>query len=315
MVLIVTLNPSIDLLYFEENFSLGAHNRFQNSTIMAAGKGINCARALSYLGKNATTLSLVGGLSGEFFKRHLDKESFDKCYIPILGETRHSITIMHNEDTHTEIVEAGPEIGPELQQDIFDTILATIKKKNIRILSLNGSVRSNDPYFYNNLIAFLREKADPTLKILADFSQTALQNIVYKAQHLPDFIKPNMEEFCQLTDLNVSTKQEVLEYLIENPSPIPYTLVSCGEQGAIAQFNGQLYDVTAPTIELVNPTGSGDATVAGAIYAFDKKLSDEEIIRYAIASGTANAMENGVGVAPKESVQQLLPQVVIRPVD
>lgn len=29
MVLIVTLNPSIELLYFEKNFTLGAHNRFQ----------------------------------------------------------------------------------------------------------------------------------------------------------------------------------------------------------------------------------------------------------------------------------------------
>lgn len=312
MVLIVTLNPSIDLLYFEKNFSLGAHNRFNNSTIMAAGKGINCARALAFLGKQATSFSLVGGLSGEFFKKHLENEQFTNYFFPIEGETRHSITIMHNNGIHTEIVEAGPKVSPELKEVIFETILKTIHEQKIRILSLNGSVRSEDSYFYNDLIQFLRKKADPSLIILADFSQAALQNIVMHSSYFPDFIKPNLEEFCQLTGLQVTKKEEVLDYLSKNPLPIAYTLVSCGEQGAVAQFNGKLYDVTAPTIELINPTGSGDSTVAGAIYAFDQHLSDEDIIRYAIASGTANAMENGVGVARKEVVEALLPQVSIR---
>ena len=106
-----------------------------------------------------------------------------------------------------------------------------------------------------------------------------------------------------------------MEYIKENPLPIPYTLVSCGEEGAIAQFGGQLYDVTAPSIDLVNPTGSGDATVAGAIYAFKHHLPDEEVIRYAIASGTANAMENGVGIARREIVDHLLDRVMIEKIE
>ncbi len=315
MVLIVTLNPSIDLLYFEPNFSLGAHNRFHNSTIMAAGKGINCARALSYLGTNAIALSLVGGLSGEFFKKHLENETFESRYIPINAETRHSITIMHNDNVHTEIVEAGPKVDNNLKQEIFDSILRIIQEKNIRIISLNGSVHSDDDYFYNDLIYFLRKNTPKNTRILADFSRTALQNIVHKAIEYPDFIKPNIEEFCQLTGELMTSKQEVLEYLVKSPSPIAYTLVSCGEEGAIAQFNNKLYNVTAPTIQLVNPTGSGDSTVAGAIYAFEHNMSDEDIIRYATASGTANAMENGVGIARREIVESLLYQVIIKRVN
>ncbi|MGT2910468.1 1-phosphofructokinase family hexose kinase [Streptococcus cameli] len=314
MVLIVTLNPSIDLLYFEKKFTLGAHNRFNNSKIMAAGKGINCARALSCIGENATTLSLVGGLSGDFFKQHLIKEPFEKLFIPSSGNTRHSITIMHNDGMHTEIVEAGPEVNEQLKHEIFNSILTTVKEKNIKIISLNGSVRSSNEYFYNELIAFLRHNTDSQTKILADFSQHALRKIVNESKYYPDFIKPNMEEFCQLTGLHISTKNEVINYLIENPSPIPYTLVSCGEQGAVAQFNGQLYDVTAPKINLVNPTGSGDSTVAGAIYAFKHNMDDESIIRYAIASGTANAMEDGVGVAPRNIVKDLITKVIIKKV-
>lgn len=314
MVLIVTLNPSVDLLYFEPQFVLGKHNRFNSSTIMAAGKGINCSRALSHLGISATSLALVGGKTGEFFKQHLADENFQSLYIPIEDETRHSITVMHNQGTHTEIVEAGPKVSSELKTIIFNRILDIAKQEKPSIISLNGSVHSDDPYFYNELITLLREELDYPVTIVTDFSRQALYNIVHKALHKPDFIKPNIHEFSELVGQELSSKEEVLNHLLTTPSPIPYTLVSCGEQGAIAQFNGQLYDVTAPTIDLVNPTGSGDASVAGAIYAFANKLDDENIIRYAIASGTANAMENGVGVAPKEIVQRLLDQVTIHPI-
>ncbi|CQR24073.1 tagatose-6-phosphate kinase [Streptococcus varani] len=315
MVLIITLNPSIDLLYFEPSFALGTHNRFNNSTIMAAGKGINCSRALSYLGENASSLSLVGGLCGNFFKKLLEVEEFESIYIPIEAETRHAITIMHDDNVHTEIVETGPKVSSDMKEKIFSEILKIIKEKKIEIISINGSVYSDDKYFYNDLIQLLRKEANPNTKILADFSRAALQNIFGQSTSFPDFIKPNMEEFGQLTGLKISKKQEVIDYLKKNPSPIPYTLVSCGEQGAIAQFNGHLYDVTAPSIQLVNPTGSGDSTVAGAIYAFKNHLSDENIIRYAIASGTANAMETGVGIARREIVEQLLEQVNIKKID
>lgn len=314
MVLIITLNPSIDLLYFEPTFTIGGHNRFQNSTIMAAGKGINCSRALSYLGEKVISLSLVGGLSGDFFKKHLEKEDFESLYIPIQAETRHSITIMHDDNIHTEIVEAGPKVCSNMKEAIFNKILQIVTERKVQIISLNGSVHSDDEYFYNDLIHFLRKNTTPETKILADFSRVALQQIVHHALSHPDFIKPNLEEFGQLTGMPIKNKKEVLNYLTHNPSPIPYTLVSCGEQGAVAQFNNQLYDVTAPTIDLINPTGSGDATVAGAIYAFKHQLSDKDIIRYAIASGTANAMESGVGIARRDIVDQLLSQVLIKKV-
>lgn len=315
MVLIVTLNPSVDLLYFEENFSLAAHNRFQPSTMMAAGKGINCSRALSYLGIEATSLALVGGKTGKFFKELLKTERFHPVFLSIDDETRHSITIMHNNGVHTEIVETGPKVSsPKLRMEIFDTIVKLAKKEKPRIISLNGSVHSDDPYFYNNLIALLRQKLPAATKIFADFSKEALHLIVNDSFYKPDFIKPNMDEFSELIGQKLSDKQQVLDYLITNPIPVPYTLVSCGEQGAIAQFNGKLYDVTAPSIELINPTGSGDSTVAGAIYAFEHGMSDEMVIRYAIASGTANAMEQGVGIAKHELVSHLLDQVIIQPV-
>lgn len=311
MVLIITLNPSIDLLYFEQSFSLGKHNRFRQATTMAAGKGINCARALSHLGESSLTFSLVAGDSGVYFQQLLKKENFSSQFLRVPGETRHAITIMHNGNTHTEIVEDGPFIDYTVQEKIFSTILQLIQEQQCPIISLNGSVNAQDSKFYIHLIEQIRLQR-PHAKILADFSRTALQSVLEHPHAKPDFIKPNLDEFNEVMGQDFKTKEEIISYLQEYPSPISYTLISCGEQGAVAQFNGQIYDITAPKITLVNPTGSGDSTVAGAIYAFNKKLGDEDILRYAIASGTANAMEYGVGVISTDNLSELLKEVKIQ---
>lgn len=313
MVLIVTLNPSIDLLYFEETFLPGKHNRFHNATIMAAGKGINCARALSYLGTSALAFNVIAGNSGTYLQQLLKKESFTSQFLHAPGETRHAITIMHDGNTHTEIVEEGPLIDASVKEKIFSNILQTIQEKNISILSLNGSVHTKDTDFYTDLIQLVRKTA-PEVTILTDFSRASLQSILEHPHAQPDFVKPNLDEFNEVTGQTYTQKSQVINHLKQHPFPIPYTLISCGEQGAVAQFNGQLYDVTAPTIQLVNPTGSGDSTVAGAIYAFNKQLNDEDILRYAIASGTANAMESGVGVIRSETFQELFNAVTIKKV-
>lgn len=311
MVLIITLNPSVDLLYFEKHFALGAHNRFNNSKVMAAGKGINCARAFTCLGDKPLTLTAIAGDTGNYLQQLLKKDHFDTLYIPVSGETRHAITIMHDGETHTEIVEAGPKISASEKKIIFDKILQIIKDENISIVSLNGSVHSDDLYFYNDLIQAIRTQNSNHIKIVTDFSRSALELIFSEAEEKPDFIKPNLDEFNELTQKSFTTKSEIIEYLKKNPSPIPYTLVSCGEQGAVAQFNGRLYDVIAPTITLVNPTGSGDSTVAGAIYAFKHHLNDIDILRYAIASGTANAMEEGVGIINSQNFDYLLSSITV----
>ncbi|WP_340638092.1 PfkB family carbohydrate kinase [Salinicola tamaricis] len=59
-ILVVTLNPALDLSIGLPTLALGAVNRTQSSQLAAAGKGLNVARVLAALGHRVTLSGLLG---------------------------------------------------------------------------------------------------------------------------------------------------------------------------------------------------------------------------------------------------------------
>lgn len=313
MILTITLNPSMDYIYQKDDFSFGIQNRFNNPVKMVGGKGINAARTASLLGSEVLAFSLVGGNNGEIIAEKLQKETFNNYFLEIEEESRNAITIMHNGGTQTEIVEEGPFITKFNEKEIMYTILDILQKnKNIKIVTINGSVNTSNDLFYSELLELLRTKTGRDLKILMDISKTQLINVVNNSSYSPDFIKPNIIEFADLVGTKVKSKEEVIEYLSKHTFNIPYILVSCGEMGAVAKFNKFIYDINIPNINLVNPTGSGDATVGGIAHAFNANFDNENILKNGMACGVANALETGVGVISTENVKRIYQEVEIK---
>lgn len=62
MILTVTLNPSIDILYCLENFNMDTVNRVTDVSKTPGGKGLNVTRVLSQLGDNVVATGLLGGI-------------------------------------------------------------------------------------------------------------------------------------------------------------------------------------------------------------------------------------------------------------
>ncbi|API88033.1 hypothetical protein BKP56_01205 [Marinilactibacillus sp. 15R] len=314
MILTITLNPSMDYIYHIDHFNLGKQNRFNTPTKMPGGKGINASRTIASLNTEVLAFIFLGGTNGKIIYKELQKEKFSNYHIKIEEESRNAITIMHDNETHTEIVEKGPLISEEKKIETFNSILEIISANHINIVSVNGSVNSENEFFYNELLEVLRTKINHEIIILMDVSKEKLKNIVNKSKYRPDFIKPNLFEFGELYDKEITEKSEVIEMLKLHNIDIPYVLVSCGGDGAVAKMKNKIYDVSIPSIQLVNPTGSGDATVGGVAYSFENHFSDEEILRQAMACGVANAMESGVGVVSQENVNAISKQITIKEV-
>lgn len=312
MILTITLNPSMDYVYHTETFHLGEHNRMKNPTKMPGGKGINCARALSATTSSVLAFTLLGGENGKLINNFLAKETFTLDILEIDGESRNAITIMHDNSRQTEIVEDGPEIDSDMKDEIFKKIKdLLVTNKDINIVTINGSVNSQDGFLYNDLLEYIIEAVDRELTILMDLSKDSLINIYNSDTVVPNFIKPNEKEFGELIGKKVDSKDEILTHLKELETRIPYVLVSCGSSGALAKFNGNIYDVKIPSIEVVNPTGSGDSTVAGIAYAIDNKMTEPDIIKMGMAFGMANTAEDGVGVIDFNKVQDFFEKVEI----
>ena len=314
MIISLTLNPSVDYLYEIDSFQLGKLNRFKNPVRMVGGKGINAGRTASILGSKVWATGVLAGKNGELVRSILEKEKFSIDFLDIDGETRNAITIMHNNGIQTEMIEVGPYVNETTEEEILKKIIQQNNiSTNIEVICLCGSVNSKNENLYQNFIKIIKKKLGNEIKILADISRTQLKNVL-ESDYKPYFIKPNIHEFSEIIDTVVNTKDEIV-YHLKNSNlfdGVPLIIVSCGEDGAIAKFNKEIYDLKIPTIDLVNPTGSGDATVGGVAYALDNKLTTEEILRYAMASGVANAMEEAVGFVDKKNVEDIKNKIIIK---
>jgi tagatose 6-phosphate kinase len=125
-------------------------------------------------------------------------------------------------------------------------------------------------------------------------------------------IKPNEREFSDLVDRSVSDEAEMVEILNEwKTYGIPVVVVTLGDRGAIVLVDGEIYRVTAPAVSAVNPVGSGDAFTAGMASGFEKGWPIEETLKFAAATGAANALEKRAGVIDLNNLERLKNEVQI----
>ncbi|GGC96174.1 1-phosphofructokinase family hexose kinase [Enterococcus wangshanyuanii] len=310
MILTVTLNPSLDSIYFTDTFILGEMNRCGNPVKAVGGKGINAGRTAAILGADVTAIGVLAGINGDFIRKALKKEPFFAThFLPIAGESRNAVTVMDRENNQTEIVELGPEITKNTSQQVLDLVMTLAKKqKKEPIIALCGSANTENEHLYENYL----QQFGSTTKILTDISGKQLQNVL-KSSTKPYFIKPNIHEFADLLNTTVKNKQEVLTHM-NHPlvKGIPFVLVSCGSDGAVAKYHERFFDLCIPKIETINPTGSGDATVGGIAFALDQGFSIEETLKYGMACGMSNALEQAVGYVTKENVARLKNEIILQ---
>lgn len=310
MILTITLNPSMDYIYTTSHFELGHLNRFENPKRVVGGKGINSGRTSAILGSEVIVTGVLAGMNGENVAKLLESEKFTTQFKKIPGETRNAVTIMHDDNCHTEMVEEGPPISPLIENEIIQDILdICTANPTIQTICLSGSANTENEFFYKEIIDVLRVQLSPTIKILADISRQQLANVLHSTEK-PYFIKPNIHELAELISKDIKNKTDVIKNLdYPGLNDIPLLMVSCGGEGGIVRHQNTLYDLKIPKIQLINPTGSGDATVGGISYGLDQGLPIEETLKYGMACGIANAMETAVGFIQIENVRALLPQI------
>ena len=114
MILTITLNPSVVINYQISGFQIAGANRCHSTMKTAGGKGLNVTRVLHCLNLRVKATGFLGGTNGLFIKRELDREGISHSFIPIKGDTRNCISILH--DLHqTEVMEEGPLTTEEEQ--------------------------------------------------------------------------------------------------------------------------------------------------------------------------------------------------------
>lgn len=307
MIVTVTMNPSVDISYPLETFSLDQVNRCSQVKKTAGGKGLNVTRVIHQMNENVLATGLLGGTVGEFIKKQLTEAAIRHSFSSIDDETRNCIAVLHDKGQQTEILESGPTISEEELEQFKHLFLEKINSANV--ITISGSLpKGVSKAFYAEL---LKEIAELDKKVVLDTSGESLKNVL-QAPYKPYAIKPNLEELHELTGTIIQNEKELPDILNHSLfSGIPLIMVSLGKNGAFIKFENEFYQASIPTIEVVNPVGSGDATVAGMAIGLAQNMEIQEIIKMSMTLGMLNAMEKQTGHVNTQYFDELYKQIAV----
>ncbi|MGT2888195.1 tagatose-6-phosphate kinase [Streptococcus didelphis] len=311
MILTITLNPSIDISYpLSGPFVLDGVNRVEAVEKTAGGKGLNVTRVLQEAKQDVLATGFIGENLGQSIKAQLDQAKIKHHFFPIKGETRNCIAILH-EGCQTEILESGPTISQEEASGFLDHLDSLCKDYDI--ITISGSLpKGLASDYYEKVISLLNSHHK---KIILDCSGSPLQSVLL-GKSKPTLIKPNLEELQELLSHEIDPSADSLKDALSQSlfDDIPWIVVSLGSKGAFAKHGNHFYRVHIPKIQVQNPVGSGDATVAGIAWALSQEDDDHMLLKKANALGMLNAQEKLTGHVNMEKYQELIQHIKIEEV-
>lgn len=301
MILTVTLNPAIDVRYEISDFNIDKIFRAK-SFKTPGGKGLNVSRVLNLLGNSLVATGFLGGSNGTWIKNSLQNLNINSSFIESASETRNCIAIL-GQESQTEILEPGAEIS-EFELKKFINHYKNLLLEN-EIICISGSLPKGISGETYKLLCELGKNK----KVILDTSGTSL---IEALQGNPFLIKPNQEELEAILQTPLDTQEKLIKgALTLRDKGAQNILLSLGKNGAI-YIGDDIYKIDIPKIQVINPVGSGDSSVAGFAHGLKNNLPIEEILKYSMACGMSNAMSNETGFISLPVIEELMKKIIVK---
>lgn len=310
MILTITLNPSVDIAYQLNQFRLDSVNRVEKVQKTAGGKGLNVTRVLKQIGEDVLATGFIGGELGNDVINQLYQNHIKSSFVEISGETRNCIAILH-EGQQTEILEQGPTIQEHEALNFIEHLSNLLSK--VEVVVISGSLpKGLESDYYVKIVELCKKFG---VAVVLDCSGEALKKVLERKEK-PTVIKPNTEELSQLIGSDVTDENQELQSVLSSQmfQGIEWIVVSLGAKGAFAKHKDKFYRVRIPKIDVVNPVGSGDSTVAGIAASLAHALPDVELLKNANILGMLNAQEEQTGYVNLEHSEELYSQIEVEEV-
>lgn len=301
MIYTITLNPAIDKTIIIDEVKRNKVNRSLNSREDVGGKGINVSKVLNIfdIGDLCTT-GILGSQNAEFFLDYFNKLNIKSDFHIIPGENRMNIKIVEkNFKTVTDINNKGFKVGKNDLEDFLEHFLSMVKEGDLVVLSgsLPEGIENN---IYKHIIQELNQKSVKT--ILDADGAPLLEGI----EAIPYAVKPNIYELKSIMDIDEKNMESILaggRYLINKG--IEKVLISLGDEGAMYITKDNNLISRGIKVDIQSTVGAGDSMIAGMIYALKNDFADAEVLKLAVACGTAKVMTEGTNIPDMEIIKEI----------
>lgn len=302
MILCVTLNPCLDKTLTVPPWRQGDSVRGTAVREVVGGKGNNVARALARLGREVRPATFLGGPTGLHCETLLRQEDrLNPLAVRTASETRVILTV-RTEGTaeQSAFFDPDPAVTADEAEEMFRGVEAALGEGTVTAMTLSGSSPSPATHgLYSDLISLANAKRVP---VFLDTYGPPLDAIW---GFWPQAIQLNRREASAHLRNADPTDREILTLLAGWAGHgVSLALVTQGPKPALVLLEGKEYQVHPPSIEVVNPIGSGDCLLAGLADGWLAGLRGEPLIRQAFGCATANALVWDAGAIDLEEARR-----------
>lgn len=288
-IITLGLTPAWDMICRGNDLAWGDHPVMEQQTLHPAGKAVNIATALAWLGQDNVATGLWGQEDHDQMQHHLQRVApqIKLDMIPVPGRTRINVTVL-DQSRSQELHLRCPNTlwSPRNLQTLKRRLAQLIQPHDTCILA--GALPSAD--LSNEVLELCRTCAEVAqTRLVIDAHGPVFKTLVEAG--LPWLITPNVAELNELLGRRVrNTARSLPRAARELLGRVGMVLVSRGKLGAVlVTRSGAWQGRCAKSNKVFSTVGCGDFLLAGFVQALQQGRPLRSALTQAIKVASARA--------------------------
>lgn len=307
-VVVAGLTPCLQRTLVFDALQVGSVNRTNAVTESASGKGTNVARIVMQLGGAAALVTPLGGSRGELFLNYLKSELPGMRVAPVTvpEDMRICQTLIDTQKNQvTELVEESAPLDSATLACIETGIGQYLKQSTGGILVLSGSPPpGSDSGLYARWVGMFQSVG---ARVFVDSQKGPLQKAIEAS---PWLVKANQEEWEATLGRKLPDSESRIAALLQVlDKGVTMAVMSLGGNGALMVSRQGHALGKHPSLECLNPIGSGDAMMAGMALAAHCGGDCFSALKLGLACGMANTLSLTSGSLTRDDVIGFVPEI------
>jgi len=306
-IVTLTMNPALDASFEVERVEPEVKLRCRGQHRDPGGGGINVARAIHELGRDACAVYPAGGHPGEELSERIDACGVDNRPVEIEGATRENITVVERESGRQfRFTLPGAELSGAEQDRCLEVLGACMDEGSLVVIS--GSLAPGaGPDLYTRAVEAAHERSN---RVVGDSSGEALDALAGAG---PFLLKPNRRALGRLVGRELRGKDQAREAADElvGRGVAEHIVVSMGARGAVLVCETGAFYASGPEVEADSVIGAGDSMVGALTLALHRGLAPERVLAWGVGAGTAAVLTPGTRLLDRSDFERLLEEVEV----
>lgn len=298
MILTVCLSPCVDVTIEVDALNVGRANLVRSKTCYYTGKAINVAIGVTRLHKEAFSTGFMYEENSEPFERALEREGVGYDFVRCPGRVRENYKCIDKKSMLTEINDVGASVSGEKLVQLLEKVRLLSAEAEVTVIS-GGLPKGVDPDYYRELFRAVDRRSLPVVDTEGD-------RLLFALEGGARFVKPNLDELQNTLGRVFSDKADMLagcaELLDRGARQV---MLSLGRQGAVITDGSRSYYCKSINVAVNSTVGAGDGMVAAAAVGLTEGAPMPELLRAAVAAGTATVTTFGTTSFQKEKYEEI----------